>query len=59
MDSLKLRIAVIEKALKPSESPEKEKTNQASECKVSQPEIPDITSSNNDDKGEEMDINNC
>ena len=58
MDSVKLWIAVIEKSLKTSDNPE-EKTNQTKECNMSQPEIPDVTSENNDDKGKVSDTNNC
>ena len=53
MDSVKLRIAVIEKTLNPSENPE-EKTNQAKECNVSKPEIPNITPDNDDDKKKKL-----
>ena len=34
-----------------------EKTNPAKECNVSKPEIPNITSDNNDDKERETDTN--
>ena len=62
MDSVKLRIGIIEKTIVNTQFdiPDKEnKTNPAIESKVSDPESQDTTLSNSADQGESNDNNNC